>query len=263
MGNRALLVGINAYDSQPLTGCVNDINDMALLLTQQFGFGVADIRLLTDQRATRSAIMDHLGWLLAGVELGDRIHFHYSGHGTTFAPRNAQGEVTGMYDSLVPIDFDWSPEHAITSVDLDQIFAAVPQGVEFVFVCDACNSGDIVEANGMQSRVLQPPADIAWRIRTATAKNMTSRAVSQENCALIAACASDQQAWNGSIDGALPHGALTYYLIQRLKGPSGLTTSLSELIVQLQNDLANNGFATQTPQLKGPPDLLARPFLKV
>ncbi|MFH1476981.1 MAG: caspase family protein [Verrucomicrobiota bacterium] len=50
--NRALLVGINAYPDAPLRGCVNDVTDMANFLVARRGFAQADIRLLSDRRAT-------------------------------------------------------------------------------------------------------------------------------------------------------------------------------------------------------------------
>ena len=46
---RALLIGINEYkytqssDMRPLHGCLNDIEDMASILTRKFGFKQGDI----------------------------------------------------------------------------------------------------------------------------------------------------------------------------------------------------------------------------
>ncbi|HEY3116002.1 MAG TPA: caspase family protein, partial [Chloroflexota bacterium] len=74
--NRALLVGINAYPGAPLNGCVNDVTDMASFLVKPCGFAMGDIRLVTDSRATKTAIVDRLGWLLTGLQKGDRILFH-------------------------------------------------------------------------------------------------------------------------------------------------------------------------------------------
>ena len=69
--NRGLLVGINSYPGAPLRGCVNDVLDMAQFLTKACGFAMNDIRLLTDDRATTTGILERIGWLLTGLKAGD------------------------------------------------------------------------------------------------------------------------------------------------------------------------------------------------
>jgi metacaspase-1 len=262
MGNRALLVGINDNPSKPLHGCVNDIEDMACFLTEHCGFLPQDIRMLTDSRATKSAIIERLGWLLAGVEVGDRCLFRYSGHGSTFPVRNAQGDMLGMYDAICPIDFDWATEHSITSLDLDQIFATVPSGVEFVFVSDSCHSGDLTatEPPLAINRFLALPADIKWRAKTAQSMGMKAIPLTQVNCALIAGSQSDQFSYD-SLFNQRPNGVLTYYLLQTLHQTDALNLPLNDLIVQVRNSISQTTY-DQTPQLRGPADLCARPFLQ-
>ncbi len=260
MGNRALLVGINDNPSKPLHGCVNDIEDMASFITERCGFSGQDVRLLTDSRATKSAIIERLGWLLAGVEAGDRLLFHYSGHGSTFPVRNAQGSLLGMYDAICPIDFDWATEHSITSLDLDQIFATVPNGVEFVFVSDSCHSGDLTatEPPPAINRFLAPPADIKWRAKTARSMGMKAIPLTQVNCALIAGSRSDQFSYDGLFNQR-PNGVLTYYLLQTLGQPDGLNLPLNDLIAKVCNSISRTNY-DQSPQLRGPADLRTRPF---
>src|ERR1700737_1939753 len=122
--NRALLVGINNYpDPQnALRGCVNDITDMAAFLLKPMGFAKADIRLLVDDRATAQSIHYHIGWLVNGVDPGDRVVFHYSGHGAQMALRLPSGDVSVVHDAICPYDFDWTPDHAITDVDFQSLF---------------------------------------------------------------------------------------------------------------------------------------------
>src|SRR5208337_4767119 len=110
--NRALLVGINAYPGQPLNGCVNDVQDMASYIEASRGFGRGDIHLLTDTAATTVAIKSELEWLLRDAGNGDRLLFHYSGHGTTMpTPQRA------VVDAICPADFDFTPQHALTAMD--------------------------------------------------------------------------------------------------------------------------------------------------
>ena len=65
MANRALLVGINKYKmaNSDLSGCVNDVTNVRDSLLKFFGFKIDDIRVVTDERATKKAIMERLtGW---------------------------------------------------------------------------------------------------------------------------------------------------------------------------------------------------------
>ena len=66
--HRALLIGINAYPDpiNQLNGCASDTYLVSELL-QENGFVAENIRLLTDERATRDAILDRLHWLLDDV----------------------------------------------------------------------------------------------------------------------------------------------------------------------------------------------------
>jgi len=264
MGNRALLVGINAYPdpAASLAGCVNDVQDMATFIEQNCGFATDDIRLLADARATKEAIVERLGWLLAGVETNDRLLFHYSGHGTLFPVRNTQGSVAVVYDAICPVDFDWTPEHAITSADLREIFSTIPGGVEFVFVSDSCHSGDLTKGmRRYKPRFLAAPTDIGWRIRAARSKGLAAVPLAHDNCALIAGCKSNQESADASFNGRA-NGALTYYLLQSLKVAGELSTPLTDVIQKVCKALLENNYPDQTPQLRGPDNLLVRGFLQ-
>lgn len=267
--NRAFLVGINAYPGNELNGCVNDVTDMAHFLVQHCGFQTADIRLLTDTRATRDAIWARLGWLLTGVQPGDRLLFHYSGHGAQMPTRNPMGEVDGLDEVICPVDFDWSDEHAIRDKDFNQLFSNLPRGIEFVWISDSCHSGDLsrgfpaLRAGGKQKTIL-PPADIDWRLQTAVkagtrALGMVNSAKGLE-VALIAGCRSDESA-SDAVFGGRPNGALTYFLLNELQKKDGLSVSLHKLVDRTGSDLLAAGYKSQHPQLEGSSSLEGRPFL--
>src|SRR5438034_24071 len=170
--NRALLVGINAYPGNELQGCVNDVTDMADFLVSHVGFDESDIRLVTDDRATTQAIVERLNWLTQGVQAGERILFHYSGHGAQFPIRDQNGKVTRVDECICPVDFDWTEPRAIRDKEFHQLFASVPKGVEFTWVSDSCFSGDLARVFLLSNlkvkvKAMPMPADIAWRLRTA------------------------------------------------------------------------------------------------
>ena len=265
--NRALLVGINKYPSQPLNGCVNDVEDMAKFLVSACGFAEDDIRLLVDERATTAGIVERLGWLLTGLRSGDRVLFQYSGHGVQLPTRNPQGEVDQLDEAICPVDFDWTDAHAIRDKDFNKIFSAIPKGVEFIWVSDSCHSGDLWRTMAKPKvavKTLIPPADINWRIQTALRKNIAplgfERSAKALNLALISGCRSDQTSADAFFEK--PNGALTYFLLQHLKEGNGLSLPLATIVEQVQTALKRNGFE-QEPQLDGDDEINARPFLSI
>jgi hypothetical protein len=118
---RALLVGINDYSASTLAhgplrgavdgrefhslgGAVRDVETMRELLVRRFGFAASDIVTLTDQEATRAAILDKLQkHLVEGTGPGDILFFFFAGHGSQV--RNTQSDERDKLDeSLVPAD---------------------------------------------------------------------------------------------------------------------------------------------------------------
>jgi len=266
--NRALLVGINNYPPpNELSGCVNDVTDMANFLVAKCGFGPDEIRLLTDARATAQNILGHVGWLLTGISPGDRLFFHYSGHGAQVATRNPQGETDGVDDVICPVDFNFDDDDTmIRDKDFARIFRPVPVGVEFVWVSDSCFSGGLMKAIAVQhvkSKTLVLPADIAWRNAAARAKKMVplgmKGAADQLNLALISGCSALEESSDAEINGRY-NGALTYFLLQTLEGQDGLKTPLTQLVNTVSRDLEQAHF-TQHPELHGSDEIEKKPFL--
>lgn len=260
--DRALLVGINQYESNPsLSGCVNDINAVAAFLTEECGFAEKAIRQLSDLRATRKAMLEHIRALISGVAAGDRIVFHYSGHGSQLSTRDPQGEVDGLDEVICPTDYD-NGNNAIRDKELHSIFHVVPPGVHFVWIADSCNSGDL-SRDLRPTRFLPPHNDIAWRIHTAHArgmKPMTFRGAAKLlNLAFIAACQSNETAREAPV-GDETFGALTYYLLRRLREADGLSIALPKIVADVTTVLAQPP-QPQHPQLEGAPANTAEAFL--
>jgi uncharacterized caspase-like protein len=267
--NRALLVGINRYPApNELNGCVNDVTDMANFLISKCGFGHDDVRLLTDGRASAKGILDRLGWLLNGVAKGDRILFHFSGHGAQVASRNPQGAADKIDEVICPVDFSFDDASTmIRDKDFVRIFGTVPAGVEFNWISDSCYSGGLTRAilggPAFKPRTLAMPADIAWRNESALQagqKPLGMKAAAAElNVALISGCTATQESADAHIDGRY-NGALTYYLLDALKSAKGLKTPLTGVVKTVVKDLKMAKFA-QTPELLGSRALGRKTFM--
>jgi len=263
---KALLVGINEYPGCLLRGCIHDVEAVAALLVEKCGWQRAEIRLLTDARATTDAILERLRWLVDGATAGDRLVFQYSGHGAQFAGRDSNGRIQALQDCICPADFDWSPGRMILTDDFWRIFGIVPEGCELTWVSDSCHSGDLSrEAPSAMSRprAFPVPADMAWRIATAGGAEPEarrfSRAVEHLRGALLAGCRSDQTSADAFIDGEY-RGAFTAALLASLSLADGLATPIADVMARAHNWLDRRQFS-QEPQLRGEPRYAQLPWL--
>ena len=161
---RALLVGINEYprEEQRLEGCVNDVFLVSSLL-QESGFNPSEIRTVLDDRATAAGIRERLEWLLDGAQPGDERVFFYSGHGSQLTDYGLDEIVDRKDECLVPWDFDWSREMAITDDYFFELYSQLPYDTRFLVLLDCCHSGGMTRAGVGKPRGLNPPDDIRHR----------------------------------------------------------------------------------------------------
>lgn len=142
-----MLTGINYVGTEnQLNGCVDDINNVNQLL-QQNGFNPSNITMFSDDDAaanaqppTRDNVLNQFTRLVTNAKAGDRIFFHYSGHGTqTLDPENNQ------YDDDAMCTLDGDQITLITAQDLKQVVDQVPNGVKVVCLMDCCHSGTLFD----------------------------------------------------------------------------------------------------------------------
>lgn len=170
---RALLVGINAYPTSPLRGCVNDVEDIHGLITSVGGYRPDDVRALCDARATTGAIKERLAWLQRDSKPGDDVFFSYSGHGSQVRDRGVQDELADHMDEILcPVDLDWD-QKLITDDDLGDWLRGFQPGVKLTLFLDCCHSGTgtrdlrppMENPHYKADRYLHPPLDIELRGR--------------------------------------------------------------------------------------------------
>ena len=251
MADKAFLVGINAYPGAGLNGCLNDINDMATLLETKCGFRADSVVLLADARATAQAVLDGLNWLVA-VQPGDRVLFHYSGHGAQ-VPMVGGFLPNGLEDVICTVDFDWSPSHMITGKQFNAIFSRMPQGVKFNWISDSCHSGDLTKEMlkpNHKHRSYPIPVDIQHHIKACKQNNHVSRSITNGvlDVGYLSGCRSDQTSADAYFNGRY-NGALTYFLLQVFNS-GGLGKTLVQVDSDVCQRLASSGY-DQRPQTDG------------
>lgn len=265
--NKALLVGINKYPKAPLRGCLNDVADMGKLLTTRCEFSSSDIRVLADQKATAAEIKNQLAWLVTNLKAGDRVLFHYSGHGARMPLMGKGSKVTSLAEVICPVDFNWTPESAVTDQDFTQTFATIPLGVEFIWISDSCHSAgldrEVSSKKKVTYRTMKPPVAILRKIQIAEEANLKvtriNKSASMLNTVLIAGCKSDQTSADACFDGRYS-GALTYCLLQELNKGDGLAVPLVSLMPRVVARIKQHSFS-QDPQLDGIPQIVQKSFL--
>lgn len=274
----ALLVGINDYPGSrnDLAGCVNDTANLQRVLVQDFGFDSGGVRVLTDARATRSAVMDGLADMVAKAGAGDLLVFHYSGHGAQVPDQDEDEASDRMDEVLCPRDFSWDGCW-IRDDDLSEVFSRLPRAAHLEVILDCCHSGTgtreialgsrtatvsagIAAATADRSRTarvryLAPPPEAAARYRTSprgsrlvTKVGMLVKAKTRGlNHVLWAACRPDQYSADADIGGS-PNGAFTWYFCEAARAV-GRTASRADLLERIRKGLRSGGF-DQVPQLE-------------
>ncbi|HEY6096151.1 MAG TPA: caspase family protein [Gallionellaceae bacterium] len=102
-------------------------------------------------------------WLLDGVQPGDERVLFYSGHGAQMPVYGPTREADHMDECLVPWDFDWTPEHAVTDKQFLNLYSQLPYDCHFVAIFDCCHSGGMTREGSRKARGLIPPDDIRHR----------------------------------------------------------------------------------------------------
>jgi len=144
MTKRAVVVGINDYTGIDPSGnsnlgcCVADATSIADAL-QSLEFDSSNIITLTDQAATRTAIMSALTDLVSQSEPGDVACFYYSGHGSIEADAPANPSCERFYESICT-----ATRPFLTDKDLFSIANQLQQSVvNFTVIADSCHSGGL------------------------------------------------------------------------------------------------------------------------
>lgn len=141
----ALIIGINYLGtSAQLNGCIADAKAVYSMITQKLGFREENIVLMTEEcvdylKPTYDNILEQIDVLTNKIKTGDKVFFHYSGHGTQILDTNGDEE-DGCDECIVPLDYT-SGKLIIDDTLRSQLVDQIPKGAYLFGVLDCCNSG--------------------------------------------------------------------------------------------------------------------------
>ena len=197
-GDRALVIGIDRYADPSFTdlrGAARDARNIQWLLTEHLGFAPDQVRVLTDDAATRRGIVSGIReWLVAGSRPGARALLYFAGHGY-FQPDKNGDESDGYDEALVPHDArlvsdDTRPMQIANLILDDEMDALLGElrGREVHVIVDSCHAGTM-------TRSLVPPAANPRYVRTLglAAGTQTSRSVGHSTFTRSAAAARQRE----------------------------------------------------------------------
>jgi hypothetical protein len=263
MARQALCVGINRFKNFPryaLRGCVNDVRNMAALLTDFFGFTRRDIITLTDSDATKANIIEHLTRMVRGAQAGkfDYLVFSFSSHGTQ-APDTSGDEPDKYDEAFCPYDLaiagdQWDPERIILDDELHALFTQLPRHVLLEVYLDTCHSGTGLRAVDFlldrQPRFIPLPSLRSFELIEGRASRGFYRSFGTKKTPqhiLWAGCRADQTSADAQIENKW-QGAFTYFYCKNVRDTRNQLTR-AQLLKRVRADLKAARY-TQTPQLE-------------
>jgi hypothetical protein len=275
---RALLIGIDGYAPAPgatqpvppaghapdsrfapgttwisLHGPAVDVPAMHELLQDTYGF--KDIRVLTEQQATRQGILAAIDQLIADTHPGDLDVFYYSGHGSrrldTLSTKNHFDQ------TIVPIDA-WKGSEDIRDKELALRFDKIvyDKHARLTAIYDSCDSGTMARGltESVQRALPYDDRDVAAEKKKdpATVTELDLKRIPQDGDAIILAAAAPTES---AVEALYPddnqyHGAFTRALVRVLKSHTQ-PLSADDVVAEVANLLHADPVPFQQPSVEG------------
>ena len=155
-----LLIGIDAYERNPLKGCVNDIDGIQRLLLERAKIPADRITRLVSPHSdyvspmaveAREATLENIVAALARLGSGDvaetdRVFIYYAGHGTRLEVDDGgtaafRGTFSRFREALVPVDGGLNGPTVLFDHELNELLANITKRTRAVtVVLDCCHS---------------------------------------------------------------------------------------------------------------------------
>jgi len=254
---RAVCVGINDYPGtyNDLSGCVNDANDWAELLKEQFRIE-DNIKKLLDKEATKENILKELENLVSSSGPDDIAVFTYSGHGTWVYDQGERDESDNRDEAICARDAN------IIDDEIREIIRKIDPEAHLTMICDSCHSGSVSRAmlkrtynmdkelskEDLKPRYM-PPEDNADAVMTELIpiRKRFLYPDSDMKEVLITGCNSTEYSYDAYLGGRF-NGIMTAMAIRIIKGDPDLT--YKKFHRELREILPSPRYP-QSPQLEG------------
>lgn len=262
---RALLIGIDDYtasrlgarayvegerDLPNLRGAVNDARLLKQMLVDTHAFDARNVITLTDQNATRGAIVGALNDLVRRSAAGDVVFFYFAGHGSQVA-NSRSAEADRLDESIVPADSRaGAPD--IRDKELRAVFNRIlDRDARLTVMLDNCHS-----ASGARG---SPARGVAADLRDVADPGTGGPAPESRGALVIASVQDDEIAWELQGDDGNMHGAFSWAWIRAMRDARRDEAAV-ETFLRAQARLRGEK-PFQTPAISGNTDARLTPFL--
>ena len=143
----ALVIGINKYQNvDPLNYAVNDAIAVKEMLLNKYGFKEANIKLITDEEATKDNILKGFSDILTQAKEKDRVVVFYAGHGETYKLPSG-----GDMGYLIPVDGNLDNLY-LSSIPMKSVYdiADMSYAKHILYLVDACYGGLTLNTRGLK-----------------------------------------------------------------------------------------------------------------
>ena len=143
----ALVIGINKYQHvDQLNYAVNDAIAVKEMLVNKYGFKEANIKLITDEEATKDNILKGFSDILTQAKEKDRVVVFYAGHGETYKLPSG-----GDMGYLIPVDGNLDNLY-LSSIPMKSVydFADMSYAKHILYLVDACYGGLTLNTRGLK-----------------------------------------------------------------------------------------------------------------
>jgi sulfatase modifying factor 1 len=130
----AVCIGIDEYTYWPQLSCA--VSDAEAIQKRLMEHGFAEVRLITNEEATRDGILKGIAWLGKTSGKEDRVVIYFSGHGETRKGRRGE---TGY---IIPVDCP-KEDYYVNAISMAKIRESTKEidAKHILYLMDCCYSG--------------------------------------------------------------------------------------------------------------------------